>query len=72
MYQMDDHVVIFDEMEKPFHMDGVLLENEWNHVVCTVSHNDSSNPCEAFIKQIGIYVFKQGSNMDDIQFTQPL
>ncbi|RZB57639.1 TMV resistance protein N [Glycine soja] len=60
-----DLLCICDHIEELFY-DLVLLENEWNHVVCTTSWVPQP------IKQIGIHVLKQGSNMEDIQFTNPL
>ncbi|KAH1260565.1 Disease resistance-like protein CSA1 [Glycine max] len=58
-----DLLCICDHIEELFY-DCVFLENEWNHVVCTISWVP--------IKQIGIHVFKQGSNMEDIQFTSAI
>ncbi|KAL2966879.1 hypothetical protein AAZX31_16G143400 [Glycine max] len=60
-----DHLWIIDHIEELFN-DCVLSENEWNHVVCTTSWVPQP------IKQIGIHVIKQGSNLEDIQFTNPL
>ncbi|RZB57503.1 TMV resistance protein N [Glycine soja] len=60
-----DLLCICDHIEELFY-DLVLSENEWNHVVCTTSWVPQP------IKQIGIHVLKQGSNMEDIQFTNPL
>ncbi|KAL2339965.1 hypothetical protein Fmac_007905 [Flemingia macrophylla] len=78
-----DHLVIFDQKQNPLDMedglenewdevdlenewDEVDLETEWHLVVCTI------DPPEVFVKQIGIHIFKQGSKMEDIQFTNPL
>ena len=60
-----DLLCICDHIEELFY-DLVLSENEWNHVVCTTSWVPQP------IKQIGIHVLKQGSNMEDIQFRNPL
>jgi len=60
-----DHLWIIDHIEELFN-NCVLSENEWNHVVCTTSWVPQP------IKQIGIHVIKQGSNLEDIQFTNPL
>jgi hypothetical protein len=45
----------------------VIFESEWNHVLCTLSGLQN----KLFIDEIGIRVFKQGINMEDIRFTNP-
>ncbi|XP_020223698.1 TMV resistance protein N isoform X3 [Cajanus cajan] len=60
-----DHLVIFDQKQKSFDMRGILWENEWHHVECTI------DPPKILVEKIGIHVFKQGSNMEDIEFTNP-
>ncbi|KAK7381300.1 hypothetical protein VNO78_33886 [Psophocarpus tetragonolobus] len=69
-FQMEmDHTYIFYLQMMKFEDDlyGVPLEREWNHaeVIC-VGLEETSN-----LKEIGIHVFKQVSDMEDIQFADP-
>lgn len=72
---LTDHIFLFDlqlEVELPQQqLDQVVFENEWNHV--EVHCLDSPNALESFIdkaivKWSGVYVYKQGNNMDDVWF----
>ncbi|XP_061369750.1 uncharacterized protein LOC133312550 [Gastrolobium bilobum] len=65
----EDYTVLCDIKQE--NLDGIfsdIEENKWNFVVCTASNGGE----EVFAKQSGIHVFKQGSCMEDIQFTDPL
>ncbi|XP_061369751.1 uncharacterized protein LOC133312551 [Gastrolobium bilobum] len=64
-----DYTVLCDIKQEK--LDGIfsdIEENKWNYVVCTASIRGE----EVFVKQSGIHVFKQGSCIEDIQFTDPL
>ncbi|CAJ2666381.1 unnamed protein product [Trifolium pratense] len=62
-----DHIIIFDIKSIPIKLTDVIFESEWNHVLCTLSGLRN----KLFIDEIGIRVFKQGINMEDIRFTNP-
>jgi len=64
-----DHTYIFDleTIEFEDNLYGVPLENEWNHAeVKYVGLEETS-----ILKESGIYVFKQESDMEDIWFSDP-
>ncbi|KAL2334993.1 hypothetical protein Fmac_016206 [Flemingia macrophylla] len=78
-----DYLFIYDRMQKPLDMNKFISEykwygdtsaieyyekfkNKWHLVVCTIY------PPEVFVKQIGIHIFEQGINMEDIQFINPM
>ena len=76
-----DHIIIMDrEMINPeYEVYEVLLENEWNHVVCRVTTNDILWPGvtkdygqQRWLKKFGIHVLKHKSDMEDIRITDPL
>ncbi|CAJ2667212.1 unnamed protein product [Trifolium pratense] len=48
-------------------LDKALLKNEWNHAEITCENKETI----PLLIEIGIHVFKQKSNMEDIQFTDP-
>jgi len=62
-----DHIIIFDIKQIPLDSQDVIFEKNWNLVVCTLSGLRN----KPFIDKIGISVFKQGINMEDIRFTCP-
>lgn len=62
-----DHIIIFDIKHITFKLTDAVFENKWNCVVCTLSGLRN----KLFIDRIGIRIFKQGINMEDIQFTNP-
>ncbi|KAL2334994.1 hypothetical protein Fmac_016207 [Flemingia macrophylla] len=78
-----NHLFIYDRKQKPLYMNKFDLDykwygdasaieyhekfkNKWHLVVCTIY------PPEVFVKQIGIHIFEQGINMEDIQFINPI
>ncbi|XP_061350173.1 disease resistance protein Roq1-like [Gastrolobium bilobum] len=70
-YNAGDYTVLSDIKQDKFLLDGIfsdIEENKWNYVVCTLSSTEET----VFVKQSGIHVFKQGSLMEDIQFSDPL
>ncbi|CAL0329618.1 unnamed protein product [Lupinus luteus] len=70
-----DHTYIFDlqrVVELPTHqLDQVIFEDEWNRVEihCLDSRNVlKSSIGNAVVKWSGVYVYKDGNNMDDVWF----
>ncbi|KAL2334986.1 hypothetical protein Fmac_016199 [Flemingia macrophylla] len=78
-----DYLFIYDRKQKPLDMNKLngeykwndessrieyyeKFKNKWHLVVCTIF------PPEVFVKQIGIHIFEQGINMEDIQFINPI
>ncbi|XP_061366470.1 disease resistance protein RUN1-like [Gastrolobium bilobum] len=69
----EDYTVLYDIKQEKFLPSEIfsdIEENKWNYVVCTLLISQSLET--VFIKESGIHVFKQGSSMEDIQFTDPL
>ncbi|MED6120216.1 hypothetical protein PIB30_019009 [Stylosanthes scabra] len=68
--QLEDHIFIIDPKLMKSKVNEVILENEWNHVVCTIkSCGHQRGPA---IKKLGIYFHKDRSSMENIQFIDPL
>ncbi|MED6119976.1 hypothetical protein PIB30_016777 [Stylosanthes scabra] len=67
--QLEDHIFIIDPKLMKSKVDEVILENEWNRVVCTVkSFGLQRGPA---IKKLGIHFHKDRSSMENIQFIDP-
>ncbi|KAL2334991.1 hypothetical protein Fmac_016204 [Flemingia macrophylla] len=77
-----NYLFVYDRKQKPLDMNITNLEYKWYHdnseieycekfknkwhlVICTI------NASRVFVKQIGIHIFEQGINMEDIQFINP-
>nr|XP_025656388.1 uncharacterized protein LOC112751452 [Arachis hypogaea] len=67
--QLVDHIFITDPKLMKSKVNEVILENEWNHVVCTIKSCGQRGPA---IKKLGIYFHKDRSSMANIQFIDPL
>lgn len=72
------HTYIFDlqNIVFPDYLDRFVSENEWNHVEITYSvkqrfKGKDKHEVTPISIENGIYVFKQKSSMEDIQFTDP-
>nr|XP_029148706.1 TMV resistance protein N-like isoform X3 [Arachis hypogaea]XP_029153995.1 TMV resistance protein N-like isoform X3 [Arachis hypogaea] len=67
--QLVDHIFITDPKLMKSKVNEVILENEWNHVVCKIK---SCGQRGLAIKKLGIYFHKDRSSMENIQFIDPL
>ncbi|XP_020997549.1 uncharacterized protein LOC107487212 isoform X3 [Arachis duranensis] len=67
--QLVDHIFITDPKLMKSKVNEVILENEWNHVVCKIK---SCGQRGIAIKKLGIYFHKDRSSMENIQFIDPL
>ncbi|KAL1319107.1 hypothetical protein AAHE18_15G253900 [Arachis hypogaea] len=67
--QLVDHIFITDPKLMKSKVNEVILENEWNHVVCTIKSCGQRGPA---IKKLGIYFHKDRSSVANIQFIDPL
>ncbi|XP_027941564.1 TMV resistance protein N-like isoform X1 [Vigna unguiculata] len=78
LYMLPHHTHIFDLQHIVFsdYLDRYVSENEWNHVEITYSVEQRFNKKDKHAVtpisiENGIYVLKQRSSMEDIQFTDP-
>ncbi|KAK7314751.1 hypothetical protein VNO77_33279 [Canavalia gladiata] len=77
LWMNPNHTYLFDLQKINFtdNLNKELLENEWNHVEITYSiesrvKQEKHVEISDFIES-GIYIFKQRTSMEDIQFTDP-